>query len=762
LTDYGGTLSGPITKRASFFFDVDRRRVDNGNIINAIILDPASLAITPFNSVFLAPQDRLRISPRLDYQINSTNTFTLRYGYTRNDVQNSGIGNLNLLDRGTHNLSVDQTVQATETMVLSAKAINETRFQLFHVDSDRNANTNLPTISVSGSFNAGGAQVGHSVDTQNHYELQNYTSIANGAHSWKFGVRIRAVTDTSLSPSNFGGAFSFGGGYGPILGANNQPISPGVVCDQRNPSTACTSLTSIQRYQRTLLFQQMGLSPAQIQALGGGPSQFSLNAGNPLLGINQVDFGAFVGDDWRVRPNLTLSLGLRWETQTNIHDWSDLAPRIGFAWAPGQTKNNPRPKTVFRGGFGMFYDRFGEGNVLSADRFNGVNQQEFVVANPLFFPNIPSIAQLGQFVAGQTIQEIDKNLRAPYIMQGAIGIERQLPHNITLAVNYMRSRGVHQFRSRDINAPLPGTYTGVQGSGVFPYPGQGPIYLMESSGIYNQNQLVTNVNARINTKISLNGFYMFGHANSNADGIGQFPANQYNLAGEYGPANNDVHHRAYIGGSITTKWDFRLAPFVMLNSGAPFDITTGTDVYGDQLFNARPGIATDPTLPGLIKTPYGLLDPNPKPGEQILPRNFGRSPGSTTVNLRLARTFGFGPAREGRGNPAGDGGGPGGGGARGGGDHGPGGPGGGGARGGGMGGGMRGMGGGGGGSTNHRYNLTLSISARNLLNHVNPGPIYGNITSPLFGTYNSVAGGFGAFADNGNLRRIEMQMRFSF
>ena len=76
---------------------------------------------------------------------------------------------------------------------------------------------------------------------------------------------------------------------------------------------------------------------------------------------------------------------------------------------------------------------------------------------------------------------------------------------------------------------------------------------------------------------------------------------------------------------------------------------------------------------------------------------------------------------------------------------------------------MRGMGGGGGGgATSHRYNLTLSVNARNLLNHVNPGPIYGNITSPLFGTYNSVAGGFGAFSENGNNRRIDMMLRFSF
>jgi hypothetical protein len=773
--EFGGSLSGPINKKSSFFVDVSNRSVDNGNIINAIILDPTTLAITPFNSVFLAPQERLRISPRVDYQINSSNTLTLRYGFTRNDVQDQGVGNTNLISRGTHSLNTDHTVQATETAVLSPKAINETRFQWFHQANDRTANDNTPTISVSSSFNGGGAQVGHSTDTQNHFELQNYTSIAHGAHSLKFGVRVRAVTDNNISPSNFGGAYTFAGGYAPILDSNNKPLSPGVVCDPKNPSAACLNITSIERYRRTLLFQQMGLDAATVRLLGGGASQFSINGGNPLANVSQVDLGTFVGDDWRVKPNLTVSMGLRWETQTNIHDWRDWAPRVGFAWAPGQSKNNPRPKTVFRGGFGIFYDRFSESSVLNAERFNGINQQSYTVTNPDFFPVIPSLSQIAGFAQGQTIQEYSSKLRAPYILQGAIGIDRQLPHNITVSVNYMKSHGVHEFRSRDINAPLPGTYTGLRGSGVFPYGPVGPIHLIESAGIYNQNQIVANVNARVNNKISLNGFYMFGHAYSNSDGVGSFPANQYSYAGEYGPASGDIHHRAHLSGSIATKWDIRLAPFIMINSGGPFDITSGTDLYGDQLFTGRPGIATDPTIPGVIKTAYGLLDPNPKPGEQILPRNFGRSPGSITVNLRVARTFGFGPTRERAGNAAGgDFGGGGDRGPGGGGDHGGGGGprggggpggGGGGARGGGgmaMGGMRGGGGGGGGGSTNHRYNLTLSVSARNLLNHVNPGPIYGNITSPFFGTYNSVAGGFGAFSENGNNRRLEMQLRFSF
>jgi hypothetical protein len=166
------------------------------------------------------------------------------------------------------------------------------------------------------------------------------------------------------------------------------------------------------------------------------------------------------------------------------------------------------------------------------------------------------------------------------------------------------------------------------------------------------------------------------------------------------------------------------------------------------------------TANGLICTPYGLLDPNPlingqvKPGEEILPRDFGRSPGQIMVNLRVAKTFGFGPAREGSANTGG------GGGPRGGGGGPRGGPGG--VRGMGGLGGPGGFGGGGGGATNRRYNLTLSVQTRNLLNHVNPGAINGTLTSPLFGQSNTLAGGFGAFAESGNNRRLELQMRFTF
>jgi hypothetical protein len=386
-----------------------------------------------------------------------------------------------------------------------------------------------------------------------------------------------------------------------------------------------------------------------------------------------------------------------------------------------------------RSGFGIFYDRFALTNALVAQRYNGILQQQYVITNPDFYPNIPSIGSLAGSQSPQVIQQVDKNLQAPYMMQSAINLERQLPRNTTLAVTYTNSHALHVLRSEDINAPR---------NGIHPFGSPEPIFQMTSSGVYNQNQLIANVNSRVNSQVSLFSYYALNRARSNSDGLSTFPANPYNFAGEYGPAATDIRHRFVAGGSINTKWSVRFSPYAILQSGTPFDITTGTDLYATTIFNARPGIATDPTKPGVIQTAYGLLDPNPGPGEKVIGRNFGRGPGLFTLNLRITKTIGFGAERKSaKGsdgpslapgvNPTAPGG-------------------------------MRGLFSGAG--TDHRYNLSIGMSARNLLNHNNPGPIIGNISSPLFGQANQLSGapnGEG-FSENASNRRLELQIKFSF
>jgi len=391
LKEFGGSVSGAINKHASFFLDVRRDEVDNGSIINAITVDPQTLAIVnPFTDTFLTPQRRFGINPRLDYQINAKNTLTVRYGFSHTDIQGAGVGGFNLVSRGTHPENTNHTIQVTETAVLGKSAINETRFQFFRTYTPTVANDLSPAIQVLGSFNGGGAQVGHSSDARTSYELQNYTSIVGGTHSWKFGVRLRRESDDNISPQNFGGTFSFGGGdRAPTLNAGGVPNCAG--------QPVLTPITSVERYRWTLLMQQSGCSPADIRRLGGGATQFTINAGDPNISASQFDVGLFVADDWRMRPNLTLSFGLRYETQNNIHDLGDFSPRLTVAWAPGTPKPNARSKTVVRAGFGVFYDRFSLSNILTALRYNGIVQRQYVVTNPDFYPTIPSIAALAGF-----------------------------------------------------------------------------------------------------------------------------------------------------------------------------------------------------------------------------------------------------------------------------------------------------------------------------------------------------------------------------
>ncbi len=740
LKEYGGNLAGPLNSRSSFYVDVRRDSIDNGYIINAITLDPGTLAIIdPFTAVPRVPQRRVGANPRVDYQLSPKNSLTVRYGFTRTDIRDAGIGSFNLVSRGYHTETWNHSVQLTETAVLSPRQINETRFQYLRADNDILANMLSPSIQALGSFNGGGAQVGHSAELRNNYEFQNYTSILHGMHAWKFGLRIRQEAVDNVSPQNFGGTFTFGGGLAPMLDSKNQ-----VVVDSIG-QPVLEQITSIERYRRTLVFQQTGFTATRIRALGGGATQFSMNAGNPAISAGQFDIGAFVSDDWRVRSNFTLSLGLRYETQNNIHDWRDFAPRIGIAWAPGGSASGSRPKTVIRAGFGIFYDRFSLSNTIAALRYNGVVQQQYVITNPDFFPTIPSIASLAAFQTTSAVRTISSTLRAPYIMQSAVGFERELPFKTTLAVTYANSHGLHMLRSEDINAPLPGTYDQtVPGSGVFPMRNTNPVLLMESAGLYNQNQLNVNVNARVSPNLSLSGSYVLNRAKSNTDGLGTYPARPYDFTGEYGPAATDVRHRISLNGSVNTIWNVRLSPFVVVESGPPFDITVGRDLYGTTLFNGRPGIATDSNKPGLIATEYGLLDPNPTGDEKILSRNYGRGPGSVTVNLNIMKTIAFGTAGERATAPS----------------SGPG------------GGGEYGRTTGGVFSTqgvsssvrNRRYSLSIMMSIRNLLNHNNPGPIIGNITSPLFGHANQPAGGGGGggFSEAANNRRLELQMRLNF
>jgi Carboxypeptidase regulatory-like domain/TonB dependent receptor len=713
-TQYMANVGGPLGKKVSFFFDVQRRNIDEIAIVNTPALD-ANLNQIQLSESVPNPRTRTNLGPRFDYQINQNNTLTARYQYFHDTQDNGGVGGFALPSTGYDSTSSEHTLQISDSQVLGTKAVNEIRFQYIRSNSRQNPLSMDPSINVIGAFAGGGSSAGLQTGHSDRYELQNYTSVALGKHFLKFGGRLRVDREVSTSGAGFNGSFTF------------------------------FDLTT---YQTAVQALAAGASEAP------GAIQFSLNAsptsGVPTIPVTVTDAGLYVQDEWRLRPNLTLSYGLRFETQNAIHDHADWAPRVAIAWGlDGNGKN--AAKTVLRAGYGVFYDRFPEGQVLNADRFDGVTQQQFIVAatsdTPIdFFPTVPPVDQLPQSQTTPTIYQINSRLRAPYILQSAVSVERQLTRIANVTVSYLNSRGVHQFLSLNANAPLPGTPFS---TGPRPDPTAGNIYQYVSGGIFKQSQFIANFNVRAGAKLSLFGYYSLNYANSDTPGISGFPSDQYNVAADYGSASFDVRHRVFFGGTVGLPYGFRLSPFMIFNSGSPYNVTVGQDLNGDSLFNDRPAFAAG--VSGTCLSPTAACH-YAVPGQTYtpIPINYLVGPDHFTLNLRLAKTFGFGPERKGIGGaPAGS--------------SGPRGGIGGGPRGGGGAGGFGRGGGGGfdqGAASSRRYSLTFSVNARNVLNRVNLATPVGNLSSPLFGHSNGLAGGpFSSAASN---RRIELQASFSF
>jgi hypothetical protein len=720
-TQVEGNIGGPLGKKASIFFNVDERDIHDQSLVNAFALgancnQPSSLVPVPCTQSLANPRTRVNGGPRIDYQVTKNNTLSGRYQYFRNKSTDAGVGGLSLPSNAFSVLTNEQTLQLTDTQVIGPRTINETHFQYRRETGVENPFSTLPEIDVLGAFNGGGNSLGTNTDYENLYELQNYTSIAYAKHFVKFGMRLRAMTDANTSTgarsTGFNGVFTF---------------------------------STLSAYEATEQF--LAANPGAITLPAGlGPTQFSFISGNPYARVTMYDLGPYIQDDWRVRPNLTVSYGLRFETQDRINDHADFAPRLGVAWGIGGTK----PKLVLRAGWGIFYDRFPPVFVLQAERQNGVVETESVISQPGFFcPNsiavaaCPAVATV-QNTSVPTIYQVAPNLRSPMLMQTAVSVERQVTKIANVSISYLNSRGWRQLLASNANSPvLPGTLTPASpaNGGVYPNGIAENIYQYQSSGIFRQNQLVLNTTIRAGAKLTLNAYYALNYANSDTGGANSFSSNPYNLMADYGRAAFDIRNRFFLGGTVGLRYGLRLSPFLVTTSGAPYGVTLGQDLIGSSIFNQRPAFAGPLTLPGdAVATPFGTFDKVPQPGEALVPINYLSGPSQFSLNVRLTKSFSFGRLPEGRTGQVG---------ARqngGGGQRGAGGPGGGRPPVGG--GGFDGGGFGRGAGAPGRYSVVLSLNVRNIFNNVNLSTPVGNLGSPFFGesTGLSTGGGFGGGA----------------
>jgi hypothetical protein len=756
-----GNIGGGLGKNASLFFNADYRNIQNQSVINATILD-SNFNPETYQALYPLPQSRLNVGPRFDWQVSKNNTLTVRYQYERNSATNGGVGNFNLPVQASNVLQTENQLQVTDSQYLGKRVVYETHFQYLRQGNSNLAANLIPSVNVIGAFTGGGS--GNVTDVVNRYELQSYTSIAFVKHFVKFGARIRLLRDSSNSNTAFFGAFQF---------------------------------SSLAAYQATIQGLHNGMTMAQIIAqpqcnTGGisngtcGPNQFSLTGGSPRANVSMVDAGPFVEDDWKLRPNLTLSYGLRLETQNHIKDHLDWAPRVSVAWGLGGTKTTP--KYIVRAGWGIFYTRFGYQNILQALRQNGLTEQQYIVSNPGFYCGplspggttlagvCPTPTQLAALTTSvPTVYQISPSFHAPYLMQTSLSIERQLSKSVQVSVSYNNARGEDSLLLANVNAPelngIPTPATPCSSSvpppcgGVYPNGIPENIYQYESAGIFRQNQLFLNAtirpgSGRIMSRITLNGFYVLNFANSTpnaqGNGAGGFVSNPYNILEDYGQAGGrfGTRNNVFLLGTISLPHGIAFSPTIQASSGAPYTVTLSKDLLGTSVLDQRPGIvspaacATTQITGNIYCTPVGTFDSVPTTGEALVPVNSLRGPAQFTLNLRLTKTFmlrkppeGGGAAQRGPDGPRGGFGGAGGPGGRGG------------FQGGGGGGGRRGA--------NNGRSFTVSVNARNILNNTNFAAPVGVLGSRLFAQPESISnvGPGGSVVAN---RQIYLQGTFNF
>ena len=745
---YSMTLSGPIIKKkVSFFLNAEQRTVDSDNIINAITLDGPLIANVP------STNENRFVGLRVGSTLGKRNVLNVGFNYHQSERVSNG-GGFTLPDRGSTNDNTNYTSTLSETFVINSRLVHEARMRYQHEITSNEAKTPGVAINVLDSFNGGGAPCCPTNFKQDQVDFQDYLTFTHKKQTLRGGFQLQYQNNSDLNASNFNGTYTFS-----TLDQYAQAVA-GAHTDPNDPTSPLVRAT-----------------------------QFTINHGNPSIEYHQYESSMFVQDDIRLLPNLTLSPGLRYEFQSHLQDKLNFAPRLGIAWAPSRDR-----KTTLRAGGGIFFTRLSGSLYESTQRFDGVRQQNLVIHNAIFDPLHPLLANPGAAVdpTKTVIRTLDANLQSPYTLNFTASVEHQFPYSIFASVTEIYARGVHFFRSRNVNAPLPVT-------GVRPDPAQGNIYQIESTATSRYNGFMFRADRRFGRNFSVFGNYTLSWTRSDADSPQSLPANSYDLHSEWGPAFTDRRHFASIAGSWNLPQGFRLTPLVLVSSGGPFNITTGLDDNLDTVINDRPaGIHRNSDLPASL---YPLIPnrcvSNCQPGGvPVLLRDFLEAkfpngvravgPGSFNVNMNVSKTFAFGHGggglRQNGAGQAGDSGNPEGQ-DQAGGDNpaaqngqsdgraagGRGGPGGGGAGRGGAGGGRGSFGGGGGfggrggaggrrggqrNPTNEgaRYNIQISTQITNLFNNVNLGQVSGVLTSPFFGQSSSAA----------TARHLEFSFRFSF
>ena len=550
---YTLNLSGTLRKeRTSFSLSATGTTLyDSANIYAGTLNGVHSNAIR-------RPSDRLNVNGRLDHALNNAHTLRANVQTNANQAWNLGVGGYDLSTRAYSRRTDEALVRLSETGPLSKTLFAESRFQLRRQENDTFSDLEARTERVLDTFTAGGAQQAggrHSSDV----EFATNVDWALKKHAVRFGALVEGGWYRSDSRTNYLGTFVF---------------------------------------------------PSRADYDAGLPASYTQRIGNPLVEYTHWQSGLYVQDDWRARSSLTISAGLRQEFQTHLDDGLNLAPRVGFTWAP--FKNG---KTTVRGGGGVFYDWLESEIYEQVLRVDGVKQRDLVVTNPGYPDPLSEGIENALPASKYTLAD---DLVMPYRVLGNLGVSHQFTPTLSANVSYTRTRGYDRFRGLNINAPL---------NGARPDPAVGNVTEVQSTAEMRSQMLVTGLNFNIPARrMFLFANYAWIKQESNSEGPFALPANNYDLSGEWGPVTGVPRHTLSGMFTSTVMKAFRVSLAATWRSGTPYNMTTGHDDNGDTVFNDRPAAVS---------------------------RNTARTEMMWDVNTRVSYAFGFGQRPPSAGGPAG-------------------------------------------------------------------------------------------------------------
>jgi hypothetical protein len=421
-------------------------------------------------------------------------------------------------------------------------------------EHDFNSHANVieaPKVNVAGDFVGGSAQ-GDYLSTEYNFRIFDMLTWTRGRHTFKLGAGVPHMNRRAFDDNtNALGTYTFG----PTM------ASDGVTVLQ----------SALQNYTNNL------------------PSEFSQNTGDVHFIYHQQEMGAFIQDQFKINARFAITPGVRYDWQNFLATKRlGFSPRVSFAWVLDQDS-----KSVVRGGGGVYYDRFGSGPLLDLARYQDARRRSVQISlNPANEPAagcVPVSSCTTVTEQPANLAELAPNAAIPYELQYGLSIERQLGEKATGIISAYQTRGIHEFRSVDVNAPTPES-----GYTMRPDPNFGLIRQMQPYGFFEGSGLDVSFRGRVNKYFTGFGRYTWSHYESNTSGISWFPQNQYAPNDEWSNASFDRRNRLGMYAMVNPKSVYNIAAGIFANSGRPWTITTGTDLYGDSLFNTRPaGVGRD-------------------------------------------------------------------------------------------------------------------------------------------------------------------------